>query len=213
MHPSVSCLVVLVQRSFLPTMASKRLVTAKFPAALSPARPAVQLHLFLQNVRALASLKGRHTLADRAADFPDLIKQWHPHKNTVRPDNVAPYSSKKYWFVCDEGHEWEACLNNRARRGSGCPKCNLKSNSLLAKYPLVAAEWHPTKNGDLTPDNMAPGSAKKVWWQCKAGHEWDARVSSRSRAKTCCPKCSLEKRRNAPRFTQSLLAAHPDLAQ
>ena len=26
-------------------------------------------------------------------------------------------------------------------------------------------EWHPTKNGNLTPQQVAAGSDKKVWWQ------------------------------------------------
>lgn len=31
--------------------------------------------------------------------------------------------------------------------------------------PNLAAEWHPTKNGNLKPENILPQSSKKVWWQ------------------------------------------------
>jgi len=33
--------------------------------------------------------------------------------------------------------------------------------NLAVKFPEVAAQWHPTKNGDLTPENVTPGSPKK----------------------------------------------------
>ena len=42
--------------------------------------------------------------------------------------------------------------------------------------PQLATEWHPTKNSKLTPDKVTPGSGKKVWWQCKKGHEWEAAI-------------------------------------
>ena len=32
-------------------------------------------------------------------------------------------------------------------------------------------------------------SNKKVWWQCKKGHEWEATVGSRAMG-TGCPYCS-----------------------
>ena len=36
--------------------------------------------------------------------------------------------------------------------------------SLSNAYPEIAKEWHPTKNGDLQPEDVAPKSGKKVWW-------------------------------------------------
>jgi len=57
--------------------------------------------------------------------------------------------------------------------------------------PTVAKEWHPAKNGSLTPADVAPSSNKKAWWLCKKGHEWDAVISSRSRGINC-PYCSGE---------------------
>ena len=32
--------------------------------------------------------------------------------------------------------------------------------------PELAAEFHPTKNGELTPSDFTPGSDKKEWWKC-----------------------------------------------
>ena len=64
-----------------------------------------------------------------------------------------------------------------------------KENSLADRFPELAKEWHPTKNGDLTPYDITSGSGKRVWWRCSKGHEWQAVVYSRHNG-TGCPICS-----------------------
>ena len=65
------------------------------------------------------------------------------------------------------------------------PKLSPDSN-LAVKFPEVAEEWHPTKNGALTPSEVTPGSHKKVWWRCKKkGHEWEAMIKSRANGSGC----------------------------
>jgi hypothetical protein len=56
-------------------------------------------------------------------------------------------------------------------------------------HPGLAKEWHPTRNGDLNPRNVTPGSGKKVWWICRSGHEWESPIYSRSRGSGC-PICN-----------------------
>lgn len=64
-----------------------------------------------------------------------------------------------------------------------------KENSLAVKHPELVAEWHPTRNGCLTPEKVSHGSERKIWWQCDKGHEWQARIADRSDG--CgCPYCS-----------------------
>ena len=60
--------------------------------------------------------------------------------------------------------------------------------------PLLAKEWHPIKNGDLTADDVSLGSDKKVWWKCDKGddHVWEARVHHRVNG-IGCPICSNRK--------------------
>ena len=134
---------------------------------------------------------------DFASQYPELARQWHPTKNgSLRPDQVTPSSNKKVWWICDKGHEYQAVIASRTRRHGGCPYCqNVKVlsgfNDLATKYPKIAAEWHPTKNGDLTPDQVLPGSRRRVWWQCKNGHSWEAVVYSRTGAQNSgCPVCT-----------------------
>ena len=60
----------------------------------------------------------------------------------------------------------------------------------LSSYPNLVKEWHPKKNGDLSPKSISYGSKKKIWWVCNKGHEWEASVQSRSTRNTNCPYCS-----------------------
>ena len=43
-------------------------------------------------------------------------------------------------------------------------------NDLATITPKLASEWHPTKNGDLKPNQVFPYSNRKVWWTCEHGH-------------------------------------------
>lgn len=134
---------------------------------------------------------------DLASQYPDIARQWHPTKNgALTPEHVAPASNKKVWWRCERGHDYQAVISSRTQRGGGCPYCANKKvlagfNDLATLYPAVAKEWHPTKNGALTPQDVTPGSRKRVWWRCSAGHEWQAVIYSRTGTQCCgCPVCS-----------------------
>lgn len=69
----------------------------------------------------------------------------------------------------------------------------LKENSLLDKFPILAQEWHPTKNGNLSPAKYKPGSDHKVWWLCPdCKREYEASISHRTSG-TACPACGIQK--------------------
>lgn len=134
---------------------------------------------------------------DLATTHPDLAAQWHPTKNgDLQPCEVFAGSNLKVWWKCGEGHEWETTVYARATGiQTDCPVCAGKMviagyNDLLTSFPHLAEEWHPTKNGFLTPAQISPFSNRKVWWQCELGHEWEAVVASRSQRKARCPYCS-----------------------
>ena len=129
---------------------------------------------------------------------PEIAKEWHPTKNgNLTPYEVSPGSSKKIWWKCEKGedHEWVAMVNNRTK-GSGCAVCVNQivvfSNCLATVYPELVREWHPTKNGNLTPYEVTFGSNRKVWWKCHKGkdHEWQTSPSSRTHSGTGCPYCT-----------------------
>jgi hypothetical protein len=62
--------------------------------------------------------------------------------------------------------------------------------NLKVLYPEIAKQWHPVKNGQLTPDKVTPYYYKKVWWQCDKGHEWQAVISNINYKRTRCPYCA-----------------------
>ncbi len=133
--------------------------------------------------------------------YPRIANQWHPYKNKpsgLTPGKVSPFSNKKVWWQCDKGHEWQARINNRSN-GTGCPYCSGKKTSkeynLLVVYPRIANQWHPVKNGELTPDKVMPKSNKKAWWICDKGHEWKAVIASRTGGNRGCPHCYKERMR------------------
>ena len=57
--------------------------------------------------------------------------------------------------------------------------------------PTIASQWHPTKNGTLSPRDLTPGSGRKIWWRCSKEHDWQATVSSRTKGSGC-PQCYRE---------------------
>ncbi len=130
-----------------------------------------------------------------ATIMPEIAGQWHPSKNgQLQPDMFSPKSNFKMWWMCANGHEWQATINDRSA-GHGCPYCSNQKvltgyNDFATKNPLVATEWHPTKNGDLLPTQVTAGTEQVVWWQCSNGHEWKAPIYLRNRGKRKCPECS-----------------------
>ncbi len=134
---------------------------------------------------------------DLASQFPDISAQWHPEKNgSARPDRISPYSNRKVWWRCSRGHDYQARVSARTAGGSSCPYCAgrkvLKGfNDLATVSPKLAAQWHPTLNGALTPEMVTAGSHRKVWWQCAEGHVWKAVIYSRTGGRKCgCPVCA-----------------------
>lgn len=135
---------------------------------------------------------------DLAALFPDIAAQWPPARNgTLTPDHVVAGSNRVVWWQCGRGHAWRARVADRTRQNNTCPYCSNRLvlpgyNDLATLFPEVAAQWHPTLNGTLTPKQVTAGSARRVWWQCPEGHVWRTAVYNRTgREKhTGCPVCA-----------------------
>ena len=70
----------------------------------------------------------------------------------------------------------------------------LKTNNRLdLKRPDIASQFHPTLNGDITPDKIMFGSNKRYYWQCDKykEHIWNVKVCSRTSLNVAgCPYCS-----------------------
>jgi hypothetical protein len=156
------------------------------------------------NVNPQIKSKKRNT-TDLETDYPKLFVEWDFPKNTEAGYDFGQIErvDDKFWWQCGvhESHSWRASL--RSRYGSsprGCPFCTNKAvcatNSLATVYPGIAAEWHPTKNDLLSPDNVVFGSAKLVWWMCSKNneHQWQDQIFKRTRNKKSCPDCAQEEK-------------------
>ena len=84
---------------------------------------------------------------------------------------------------------------NHISNGNGCGVCygcQVTQTKCLANLnPELASEWHPTKNGSLTPFMVSEFCNTKVWWKCnKCNHEWPTSIAHRNfDVGTGCPKC------------------------
>jgi len=149
--------------------------------------------VIFQNLRAMLPLKPGTSLQET---HPHLVDEWDHEKNKpLTPTLFSAGSNKRVGWICSLGHRWTTQINSRGKpKGSGCPYCNGKStlkgfNDLGTKDPELALQWHPSKNGDLKPQDVRFSSNKKIWWFCSVGHEWEAIVNNRSKGKGC-PYCS-----------------------
>ena len=128
--------------------------------------------------------------------YPAIAAQWHPTKNgELTPFDVTLSSYRRVWWKCPKGHDYDSRISHRTGKSkSGCPYCSGRrvsgENNLLSLFPEISKEWHPTKNGELKPEGVTPGSVKRVWWMCQIGHDYESRIGSRTRKKpTGCPHC------------------------
>lgn len=154
---------------------------------------------------------------DLATTNPELTAEWHPTLNaTITPQTVSRGSGYVATWACREkGHLWEASISNRAGKGYGCPVCSnvlllTGFNDLETTNPELAAQWHPTLNGERFPKDVVAGSDEKVFWLCDVcGHTWKARLAGRSRKRSGCPVCAGQAIREG---FNDLATTNPELA-
>lgn len=118
-----------------------------------------------------------------------IASQWHPYKNgNLIPDEVTSKSNKMVWWVCkkNSSHEWKAAISSR--RSDNCPFCLNKrvnqDNCLSTLYPSLCKDWEYRSN-NIHPDNVVPGSGKKVWWKCRENHRVFEPIRERVNRNSC----------------------------
>lgn len=148
-------------------------------------------------------MKYRTPLCD---SYPRVAEYWCYARNCgFGPEEFSAGSQVAPWWICvfDSQHVFQQRIASRVISerestvyGHGCPFCAGKkvcsSNSLKALHPEVAIEWHPVKNGRLSPADALAGSAQKAWWLCsECRNPWQATVDSRTGSKQeGCPFCA-----------------------
>ena len=112
-----------------------------------------------------------------------LMSEWNYKKNAEFDlNNITSGFSKKVWWKCNKGHEWEAVIHTRTK-GVGCPYCSghkvlIGYNDIKTTNPELIEEWDFEKNGELgyEMENYSKGNATKVWWKCSNGHSYQREV-------------------------------------
>jgi len=132
-----------------------------------------------------------------ATIYPDIAKEWHPTKNKPYTSRDVTFGSgMDVWWQCSiyKSHNWKVSINDRTAYKTGCYKCMRKKankhNCLATVNPKLAREWHPTKNGKLTPKDITTQAIKRVFWICHNDitHDWKATVNQR-KWNDKCPIC------------------------
>lgn len=129
------------------------------------------------------------------------IKLWCKLNNKafkLISDTYINAHSSLNWQCLKEGCEEEFEMDwGHIYTGNGCSFCRgFKvglSNCLATLNPKIASEWHPTLNGNLTPNDITINSGKRVWWKCEeCDHEWYVSPNNRKKG-TGCAECNESK--------------------
>lgn len=142
---------------------------------------------------------GKKVLAgynDLKTKFPEIVNEWDYEKNTLSPDSVSPFSSKKAWWICSKKrHSYFSSIANRTRLGRGCAECSNQkivtgSNDFATLHPDLAKEWDDELNGGLLATEVSVGRREPVYWKCREyGHSWNATIRGRILRNHGCPIC------------------------
>ena len=123
---------------------------------------------------------------------PQLLKEWNFSKNILRPNELTDGSNKQVWWLCNNGHEWKAGVSSR-KSGATCPYCSNRlvgyGNSLKELFPEISKQVDYERS-PIDPALTYAMSDDQIWWKCKHGHSWKAKISSRTRAGTGCKYCT-----------------------
>ena len=85
-------------------------------------------------------IKGKN---DLQSQHKNLIDLWDYTRNNDRPSDILAGTTKKYWWICEQGHQWEKSPRDMINGTSACPFCSGKQawkgfNDLESLYPKIA---------------------------------------------------------------------------
>ena len=158
--------------------------------------------------------RAQETLAE---SYPALEAEWDYVRNgDLLPTQVSPGSSKKVWWTCFAcGHSWQAIINNRAKRGSGCPACSGRvprsgQNDVASRYPQLMLDWDYENNPGLDPTRLMRSNNVRVAWRCHTcGTQWRTSLVTRTLHDAGCPAC---RDRERVEMGNLLILRYPDVA-
>ena len=126
----------------------------------------------------MKNLKKYNTLSQIA---PILVKEWHPTANdNLNPRNLEVVYPKEVWWICNQGHEWQATIQNRISHND-CPICDKEEinneTAIRLSIPIVGKQRRKHKRFKT--------NAIAVLQIPKSGHWSYARIKNFSRKGLC----------------------------
>ncbi|MHB1166792.1 MAG: zinc-ribbon domain-containing protein [Candidatus Nanopelagicales bacterium] len=142
------------------------------------------------------------------ATHPEVVGMLFQRGNAPVVLASANKETDLVWACPECGSAFHASIADRtrddARRRDRCDACSdarkarrvresrrRDGNTLVGRFPTVAAEWASDLNGDVTPADITPGNNQSFWWRCELGHTWAARVANRTLLGRGCPECNI----------------------
>jgi len=117
----------------------------------------------------------------------------------IKPRDVFKHSGIKYWFICEEGHSFDATLAHISSETEPrwCPYCNGCNEKALECFERsfashnLSENWDYEKNNGVIPRSVFKGTSDKYWFKCECGHSFDVSLSNISKEKNnrWCPYC------------------------
>ena len=124
-------------------------------------------------------------------------KYWSAKNGDVKPRQVfKKTSSKKCWFLCYCGHEFNILLSNLATHNQWCPYCANKQlcgkEDCKTCFDKSFASHEKSKywsgDNELKPVQVFKFSDKKITFDCNCGHQFESVLKSITK-NTWCPYC------------------------
>lgn len=126
------------------------------------------------------------------AAIPELLTAWADEADPHEVPVAGGWQLRR--FRCPAGHNPR--VHPLTFLESGCPSCRGAQTAKNKKWltdtlPEIATQWHPTRNGKLTPENVVWDSKRLVWWRSECcAHEWQETVRARDKYQRLrCPAC------------------------
>ncbi len=133
---------------------------------------------------------------DLATTHPQLAKEWHPTKNApLTPDKVTYGKGKKVWWICSEGHEYQATILHRASGGTNCPICNAGRQTSFAEqavyyyvkkvFPDAISRYSEIFDNGMELDIFIPSIKLGIEYDGMAWHKADKIPREKKKYKIC----------------------------
>ena len=117
---------------------------------------------------------------------PEAADAWDITKNTIKPEQISPFSAKVVYWRCTNGHSYQRQVRHFVQAKTSCPICRRLSANVAGK-PHMMKFWNFEKNiSDVT--QISAKSKERANWKCKkCGYEWQSAIWSRQN--DLCPCC------------------------